>query len=49
MYERPQLRRYGTLRELTQAGIHGTEDPLGILIASVDGNLRCDLLGRSCS
>jgi len=46
MYERPQLKRYGSLRELTEAGFNGTNDGFFLRIAS-DGDewspLACDL------
>jgi hypothetical protein len=46
MYERPQLKRYGLLRELTEAGWDGTDDGYFIRI---DGNLKCSLAGSNCS
>ncbi len=51
MYERPTLRRFGSLRELTQAGWDGESDGWVLRIASttVTGNLDCSLTGRNCS
>lgn len=46
MYERPKLKRFGSLRELTRAGWDGWND--GLFLQSVDGNLECSL-GGSCS
>ena len=46
MYERPQLKRYGSLRELTAAGWDGTDDGFFVRI---DGNLTCSLAARNCS
>lgn len=46
MYERPQLQRFGSLRELTLAGWAGADD--GVFIR-IDGNLKCSLGGASCS
>ena len=34
MYERPQLKRYGSLRELTEAGFNGTSDGFFLQIVS---------------
>ena len=47
MYQRPQLTRFGSLRELTQAGINGVDDPW--YLRNADGNLACDFLKRNCS
>lgn len=46
MYERPELKRFGSLRELTEAGWDGFDD--GIFLR-IDGNLKCSLTGRNCS
>jgi hypothetical protein len=49
MYERPQLKRFGSLRELTEAGWDGDSDGWYLRIApSVSG---CNLYnsGRTCS
>lgn len=46
MYERPQLRRFGSLRELTMAGYNGDSDGWFLYISpTVTG---CDLT-RTCS
>lgn len=48
MYERPQLKRFGTMRELTRSGWDGTDDGWFLRIAGVTGdNLTCRL--TSCS
>lgn len=39
MYERPQLKRYGSLRELTEAGWDGTSDGFFLQIASNGDNI----------
>jgi hypothetical protein len=50
MYERPELRRFGSLRELTEAGWDGDSDGWYFRIApTVSGNADCSLLGRNCS
>lgn len=51
MYERPALRRFGSLRELTLAGWDGDSDGWYLRIASttVTGNAQCSLWGRNCS
>jgi hypothetical protein len=46
MYERPQLTRFGSLRELTQAGFNGADDGW---FQRIDGNLTCDFTGQNCS
>jgi hypothetical protein len=46
MYVKPQLQRFGSLRELTMAGASGPDDGY---FARIDGNLVCDILGENCS
>lgn len=46
MYQRPTLTRYGSLRELTQAGWEGLDDGWFVRI---DGNLGCTFRGTNCS
>jgi hypothetical protein len=46
MYEKPQLQRFGSLRELTLAGSNGPDDGL---FSFIDGNLVCDFTGYNCS
>ncbi len=46
MYQRPELRRFGSLRELTRAGWNGNDDGL---FCRIDGNLRCSLYEINCS
>lgn len=46
MYQRPELKRFGTLRELTEAGWNGSDD--GVFLR-IDGNLACSIYGRRCS
>ena len=43
MYQRPQLQRFGSLRELTQAGWNGDNDGFFIKIAS-NGQQGCGVL-----
>lgn len=46
MYQRPQLTRIGSLRELTLAGWDGLDDGL---FRRIDGNLGCTFQGTNCS
>ncbi len=48
MYERPQLKRFGTMRELTKSGWNGEDDGWFLRIAGVTGdNISCS--PSSCS
>ena len=51
MYERPQLKRYGSLRELTEAGWNGDSDGWFLRIADGDNldPVVCDLFNQRCS
>lgn len=46
MYERPQLRRFGSLRELTEAGWDGDSDGWVLRIATVTVT-GCELWSKS--
>jgi hypothetical protein len=46
MYVKPQLQRFGSLRELTLAGVNGPDDGY---FRFIDGNLVCDFTGANCS
>jgi hypothetical protein len=46
MYQRPQVTRLGSLRELTEAGWDGADDGL---FTRIDGNLGCSFAGTNCS
>lgn len=46
MYVKPQLQRFGSLRELTRAGSEGPDDGY---FSWIDGNLVCNVTGQNCS
>jgi len=51
MYERPKLKRYGSLRELTEAGFNGTSDGFFLrIVGNGDEYLGCGTpFTKTCS